>query len=257
MHHDESEKGGAQKSWKQLAVMLDESAAAMESGRPISTATAASAELFGTYTLQGSASSDSRPTSTVQPMNQSPRSKSTTRSTSSRSSRRRESSQVFPSQRDLPPVPSLSNDASRDDKTEIPSASDGYDATDESGESQQPSRALTMYFTPSKGTPNFSLSDSKTVAAVPSAPESTEELLSGELDEEGFSDSDADAVALELENQLSELARQQEAAAEADARRAEKRKRIISELIETEMTFATDMAVVRDIYFARAKGVGE
>lgn len=38
------------------------------------------------------------------------------------------------------------------------------------------------------------------------------------------------------------------------AQTAEKRKRTIQELIETEVAYATDMAVVRDIYLARARG---
>lgn len=45
--------------------------------------------------------------------------------------------------------------------------------------------------------------------------------------------------------------------AEQRARRAEKRRRTILELCETEATYATDMAVVRDIYLERARGVGE
>lgn len=48
-----------------------------------------------------------------------------------------------------------------------------------------------------------------------------------------------------------------EATRELDAKIAkvnEKRKRTIQELIETEAAYATDMAVVRDIYLARAKG---
>ncbi|GAA5850043.1 hypothetical protein JCM8547_000991 [Rhodosporidiobolus lusitaniae] len=38
------------------------------------------------------------------------------------------------------------------------------------------------------------------------------------------------------------------------AKKAEKRKRTIRELVETEVTYAVDMAVVRDIYLARARG---
>lgn len=41
-----------------------------------------------------------------------------------------------------------------------------------------------------------------------------------------------------------------------EAKRAEKRRRTINELLETEASYATDMAVVRDIYLARARGVG-
>ena len=46
-------------------------------------------------------------------------------------------------------------------------------------------------------------------------------------------------------------------AMEKRAKIAEKRKRTIRELIDTEASYATDMIVVRDIYLARAKGVGE
>ncbi|KAM0789329.1 hypothetical protein ACM66B_000164 [Microbotryomycetes sp. NB124-2] len=41
---------------------------------------------------------------------------------------------------------------------------------------------------------------------------------------------------------------------ERRAKLADKRKRTISELIETEATYASDMVIVRDIYLARAKG---
>lgn len=44
---------------------------------------------------------------------------------------------------------------------------------------------------------------------------------------------------------------------EKRAKVAEKRKRTIQELIDTEASYATDMVVVRDIYLARAKGVGQ
>lgn len=45
--------------------------------------------------------------------------------------------------------------------------------------------------------------------------------------------------------------------AEQRIRKAEKRKRTIQELVDTEALYATDMAVVRDIYLERARGVGE
>ncbi|GAA6001811.1 hypothetical protein JCM10207_002331 [Rhodosporidiobolus poonsookiae] len=45
-----------------------------------------------------------------------------------------------------------------------------------------------------------------------------------------------------------------ETAAEKAAKRQEKRARTIRELIETETSYAVDMAVVRDIYLARARG---
>lgn len=45
--------------------------------------------------------------------------------------------------------------------------------------------------------------------------------------------------------------------AEKKAKRAEKRRRTIQELCETEASYAIDMAVVRDIYLARIRGVGE
>ncbi|KAM0793502.1 hypothetical protein ACM66B_000941 [Microbotryomycetes sp. NB124-2] len=44
------------------------------------------------------------------------------------------------------------------------------------------------------------------------------------------------------------------AAAEKRAKRAEKRRRTILELCETEVSYASDMAVVRDIFLERAKG---
>lgn len=44
---------------------------------------------------------------------------------------------------------------------------------------------------------------------------------------------------------------------EKSAKMAEKRRRTIRELIDTELSYATDMVVVRDIYLARAKGAGE
>lgn len=44
---------------------------------------------------------------------------------------------------------------------------------------------------------------------------------------------------------------------EKRAKMAEKRRRTIRELCETEATYACDMAVVRDIYLERARGVGE
>ena len=43
---------------------------------------------------------------------------------------------------------------------------------------------------------------------------------------------------------------------EMRAKMAEKRRRTIRELCETEATYASDMAVVRDIYLERARGVG-
>lgn len=45
--------------------------------------------------------------------------------------------------------------------------------------------------------------------------------------------------------------------AEQRAKRAEKRRRTILELCDTEALYASDMAVARDIYLERAKGVGE
>lgn len=54
------------------------------------------------------------------------------------------------------------------------------------------------------------------------------------------------------------LAAAQMASIETDeeriAKKAEKRRRTIAELVETEATYAVDMAVVRDIYLARARG---
>ncbi|GAA5895147.1 hypothetical protein JCM5296_000894 [Sporobolomyces johnsonii] len=54
----------------------------------------------------------------------------------------------------------------------------------------------------------------------------------------------------------SEAAKSLEQAREAEKRvkTAEKRRRTIRELVETETTYAIDMAVVRDIYLARARG---
>ncbi|BGP21651.1 rho guanyl-nucleotide exchange factor [Rhodotorula toruloides] len=50
------------------------------------------------------------------------------------------------------------------------------------------------------------------------------------------------------------LAAERSVETERKLRNFEKRRRIIQELVETEMTYAVDMAVVRDIYFARARG---
>jgi hypothetical protein len=44
---------------------------------------------------------------------------------------------------------------------------------------------------------------------------------------------------------------------EIERKRADKRRRTIRELLETEASYASDMAVVRDIYIARAKGGGK
>lgn len=64
-----------------------------------------------------------------------------------------------------------------------------------------------------------------------------------------------------FDNSSAPGARQQEVdvdnrrdAALQDGKVAEKRRRTIKELIETEMAYAVDMMVVRDIYLARAKG---
>lgn len=45
--------------------------------------------------------------------------------------------------------------------------------------------------------------------------------------------------------------------AHVDFKRADKRRRTIRELLETEASYASDMAIVRDIYLARAKGAGK
>ena len=52
------------------------------------------------------------------------------------------------------------------------------------------------------------------------------------------------------------IEKQAEQIRQTNAKMAEKRRRTIEELVETEASYASDMAVVRDIFFARAKGAG-
>lgn len=58
------------------------------------------------------------------------------------------------------------------------------------------------------------------------------------------------------EAELAAIEAQTEEIRKTNAKMAEKRRRTIEELVETEASYASDMAVVRDIFLARARGAG-